>query len=167
MPPKKVSKAVTKQAAKSPPDGASLERELEQEHRTRATLLFKAEEARAEEQRWRQRVQAVQAVAQQQQLDALDVTAHLHKVQKDVTAQHLQKVQELEACKRDLQSGLIEKDEQIQALQSRLQEQTEAAKKTSLEYELKIGAMNRPTCFCGIPRPEALQNLFGTYAIHL
>ena len=61
----------------------------------------------------------------------------------DVTAQHLQKVQELEACKRDLQSGLIEKDEQIQALQSRLQEQTEAAKKTSLEYELKIGAMNR------------------------
>ncbi len=41
MPPKKVSKAVTKQAAKPPPDGASLERELEQEHRTRATLLFK------------------------------------------------------------------------------------------------------------------------------
>ncbi len=24
-----------------------------------------------------------------------------------------------------------------------------------------------PTCFCEIPRPEALQNLFGTYAIHL
>ncbi|KAK9825263.1 hypothetical protein WJX74_004468 [Apatococcus lobatus] len=143
MPPKPKPKASAKQAIKPKDEGEALEQELQQEQRARAALLLKAEGARLEEQRWRHRVQAVSTVAQQQQTDALDVTAHLHRVLKDANAQYQQQLSELEAHQREMQEDLLQRDDFIQQLQDELQEQSAAAKKSALEYEQKIGAMNR------------------------
>ena len=61
----------------------------------------------------------------------------------DAIAQHQQQLLELEDRDKQMQTDLFEKQDLIQQLQEELQEQNAAARKATLEYEQKIGAMNR------------------------
>jgi len=61
----------------------------------------------------------------------------------EANAQHHQQLQELEHRQREMQADLVEKAELIQQLQEQLEEQEAAARKAAIEYEQKIGAMNR------------------------
>lgn len=61
----------------------------------------------------------------------------------EANAQHQQQLQELEHRQREMQADLVEKAGLIQQLQEQLEEQEAAARKAAIEYEQKIGAMNR------------------------
>ena len=61
----------------------------------------------------------------------------------EANAQHHQQLHELEDRQREMQTNLSEKEESIQQLQEQLQGQQAAARKAALDYEQKIGAMNR------------------------
>ncbi len=61
----------------------------------------------------------------------------------DTNERHQQQLQDFEARERALHLELADREERIEWLEEQLNEQTAAAKKAAIEYEQKIGAMNR------------------------